>query len=327
MRTAFFLLLAILFSSCSNSIEPGRTIVISVASDYSDTPTASLLPNTLNDQAAFIECVRTLAHNVEFHIFRTESMRSFYSQNPIFSNTLQEETIYYLRDDNTLGRRKTNKFAFHSSNEGTVQKAWTIWDVSKLLAELETKENDFIILHYSGHGDINGNLAVGKTGDTIAKASANEILYFMSDDYLKGTKLIVLDSCYSGSFVTNSSLEDGMVFNDNRLECYSILESFRNSFKGSGSMESCYVLAASRDNQTSYDSYSFGNEAQRHFGFFSYHFLKALGYDYDSFKCIRKGSVTLYGLYNEVIKSMENSMRIKATPDVTKYKRDIILFN
>lgn len=327
MKLLSLITLSIALISCTNDIAGGRTIVISVASDYSECSAAGILPNTLNDQAAFIETIRSLSDKAEIHMFRCENMRSYYSTNPVFANELKDATVYFMKEDGTLGRRYTKKLEFKPYEGTTAEKDWSMWDVSEFLASIKTTKNDLLIFHYSGHGDIDGNLAAGMHSDKLVLVNKDEIFYFLSDDYRSGIKLAILDSCYSGSFVQNNSLHSGYVFHDSRLAGTSMFESFKKSFKRGEKIAQTYIFAAARSNQSSYDNYNFGAEEQRYFGFFSYHFLKAMGFDFSSFSITRRKPISIYGIYQELMRNMEKDMLVKATPEITLSKKDVILFS
>ena len=331
MKLLFIIAFVFLIVSCSPEIEIGRTILISVASDYSNMPAIGNLMNTLNDQAAIIEEFRTLDENIEIHMFRTESARSYYSTNPVFGNELESTKCYFLKEDGSVNQKTTMRIPFYPGEGETIEKEWTIYDVIALLANLDAKDEDLIIFHYSGHGDNDGSLVVGKIGDMFASIKVNEISYFMSDEYQKGTKLLLLDSCYSGSHVMDTNLESSNYFrksDDGEIyQLSSPFVSFFRSFSNNGKTPGrSFVLAASRMSQMSYDAYYFGDDIQRYFGFFTYHLLTALGYDWQSFAGRRKGRITLHNLYKDIWREMESEMLIKATPTVTLSAEDVVLF-
>ena len=332
LKKLLLALFALLIVSCSPSVELGRTILISVASDYSNTPEANNLLNTLNDQAAIIEEFRALDENIEIHMFRTESLRSYYSTNPIFGNELKSSKCYFLNEDGTSYQKTTMRIPFYPGEGDTIEKEWTIYDAISILANLDAKDEDLIIFHYSGHGDKDGSLVAGNAKAVLATAKTSEISYLMSDEYQKGTKLPLLDSCYSGSHVIDTNLESANAFknSDNGDEYYlsSPIISFTRSFYNHGKNPGrSFVLAASGSTQMSYDSYFFGDENQRYFGFFTYHLLSALGYDWQSYTGKRKGRITLHSLYKDIWMRMESEMLIKATPEVTLSAEDVILFD
>lgn len=316
-------LISITFISCSPDGNGGRTIVISVASDYSDTHLASPLFNTVNDQAAFIQQVYAMDEKAEVHMFRIENMRYIKSDNPVFGNPMESIYVHYMKSENEIGRSMTMKIPLLSSEESY----WDMNDVLFLLGNIRTEDEDILIFHYSGHGDKDGTLYAG---EDLMPIKRSEIEYLMSDEYRKGIKLMILDSCYSGTFIQDSSLTDGTLFSEDEpseLLLSSPFISLWNALSESGRKStSSYVLCSSHKAQVSYEGYSFGEKDQRYFGLFSYYLLKAMGYDFSSYRGKRRNTITLYGLYNDIWKDMDEDIIATETPRVTLSEFDAVIF-
>ena len=328
MKRAMLLILAIsILISCTQESTRGRTIVISVASDYSSFPAASNLYNTLNDQAAFLMQVMAMDENAEIHMFRTEGLRSYYSTAPVFESSLESIYSSFLADSGNVIRKKVDRIPFLPELGNTSEIDWTIYDVARLLASIETRKEDLLIFHYSGHGDVDGSLVHGEHDGELMKVKPAEIMHYLSDEYRQGIKLLILDSCYSGTFVGETEISSGITIDEDEYKLTSPLTSFLSSFSQEGSSSSFYALTASSASQLSYDSYNFGKEEEKHFGVFSYHLLSALGFDFKSMRGRRAKRITLYGLYKDIFDSFNKEMLVKETPRVTLNKEDIVLFD
>lgn len=136
-------------------------------------------------------------------------------------------------------------------------------------AEEEIKSSDIFILYYSGHGigsafdtenPNRGNLVTARPNDTDAyeTLAIQDVKDALQE--IKATKLMMVDACYSGHFVTEypSTKEMRIVL-------------------GSGYDPDLYYLTAASDVQLSFESNldGYGNH-----GYFTYYLLKALGWDH-----------------------------------------------
>ena len=336
MRRLFFLILsilsiAILLPSCDTGISAKRQIyLISVTSDYRDQPSGELNA-TNHDQYGLVRQLLTLDDTVSATLFL-----SFYGDRYILSNT---KSGYTAPDDYIT---KTALDVLPHKMQG-----WNSRDVLSTLEETAEKsgENDLIIFQCSGHGaEKTGEMilsfeAAGNSVKITDSISSSEILNVLSKT--KGLALLIMDSCYSGNYIKENVLADGNVFKtEDNKEYFTIVDYFEGMgraltiLKGNNTRvnQNVYVLSASTDGQTSWDSdpniYKIGTKSYEKFGGFTFYLLKALGYDPIEDKPHKKGCrITLYSLYEDIWNSMKGYHKREATPLVTLSPLDIILFN
>lgn len=125
--------------------------------------------------------------------------------------------------------------------------------------------NDLFILYYSGHGqDFSGNLVTAKptaSGPEYELLSPRELYEAISE--LPGTKLVLLDSCYSGQHITP--------YPDEFVSWFTPLDSYDGSL---------FFLTAANDKQKSYEAdFGTGENLHKH-GYFTFSFLEALGWEH-----------------------------------------------
>ena len=205
---------------------------------------------------------------------------------------------------------------------------WDTETVISTLWNLGTGNDDLVIFHYSGHGTESGALVI----DDDAYLELDELLYWMEG--IKGKKLLILDSCYSGLAIEDSAvLAGGESYSGGKLSSTSIITSAIASFglvfsgKLTG-LDDIWVLAACTGEQTSWDSWDTGESGQEDYGAFTYQVLKALGYDFGSSSPSRDGtgSITLYQLYSKIMDNIPSDLKTIATPQVKLSLMDLALF-
>lgn len=177
---------------------------------------------------------------------------------------------------------RTGGKTFLMLQEGTLHDATTINDVlypsvdhvTSKLTDIATTatENDLTIFYYSGHGEEDtGRLVLATTTGIINDEDWMEPLVLLNCiNGIKGKKLIILDSCYSGQFVEESDSSLSMVYSD-----YDYYAKYFSD--ASYELSDMYVLSASANNNLSYEINDDNVTNNHHHGEFSYALLKGLG--------------------------------------------------
>ncbi|MFA7591107.1 MAG: caspase family protein [Sphaerochaetaceae bacterium] len=224
-------LFIITFTSCELFIDPPiapeyHLLVISL--DYKNTSTINHLEGTIRDAKEFAKAIDEL----------TDQYRA---------------TLY------------THMLLQESSNADPLASDYpTIENIRTKLSEIKSlmKETDILIVYYAGHG-------VDGSGDLVVNPTAfpnNSAIYpidsFVADiKEIKGSKVLIMDSCYSGNSVTEyPDIEDNIV-------------QLRESYD-----PSLFVISASTKNQKSYELDSYTNHVH---GKFTYSLLEALGWNHN----------------------------------------------
>ena len=129
-------------------------------------------------------------------------------------------------------------------------------------------------------------------------------------------------------------MSDGEVFEDGNLVFSSfvsaLIPSLRISFGASpAGNDGIWVFSAAADDQLSFDSWDENRPKQDELGAFTYYLASALGYDMDMDRPVTPvgGEITFYGIYQEVKRTMASGLWIEATPQVTLYPLDLVLFS
>jgi len=223
--------------------------LLNIALDYHNTNVTSLY-GTLNDAK---EIEKALRENCE----KNEINYTSY-------NYYQEGTAY---DSLTI-----NDYKYPSKN-----------NINNALNNFanSSKENSINIIYYSGHSDSNGSWLLattdttdGRTFDESNNIDVNQLMrvdevYELLKD-VKGKKLIIIDSCYSGNYYTSSSysLEN---------EEITFTSAFNKLFtKDSNINDDTFILCATEKDNTSHEPmYEAG---MRLHGFFTKALLEGLGW-------------------------------------------------
>ena len=295
-KAAIIILTLIMLISCTTEPGQSRVIFISVAIDYSAVPGAGKLTTPPEDQRVLSEQIRTLA----------EASGEIY------------ESYLFLEKDGT-----------RSINGRTGD-----WDHSTILETidaLDTVSGDLIIFHFSGHGDEDGAIATDQ--DIRYTLKPRTLLEALGNK--DGSKCLFIDSCYSGAFIEDGyPMADGEVFENGNLVFSSfvsaLIPSLRISFGASPEgNDGIWVFSAATDDQLSFDSWDEGRPKQDELGAFTYYLASAIGYDMDMDRPVSPvgGEVTFYGIYQEVKQTMASGLWIEATPQVTLYPLDLVLFS
>ncbi len=246
-----FLLIIILFNSCELAQRDYdyEINLLNIALDYHNTNVTSLY-GTLNDAK---EIEKALRENCE----KNEINYTSY-------NYYQEGTAY---DSLTVN-------ASNYPSKTNINNAFSNFANS-------SKENSINIIYYSGHSDSYGSWLLATTdttdGDTFDESDNIDENQFMRVDEVyellkdvKGKKLIIVDSCYSGNYYTSSSysLEN---------EEITFTSAFNKLFtKDSKINDDTFILCATEKDNTSHEPmYEVG---MRLHGFFTKALLEGLGW-------------------------------------------------
>ena len=295
-KAAIIILTLIAIISCTSSPVQSRVIFISVAIDYSAVHGAGKLTTPPEDQRVLSEQIRTLAEA---------------------SGEVYESYLFLEKDGTRTVNGRTDD--------------WNQNNILETIADLDTVSGDLIIFHFSGHGDEDGAIATDQS-----------ILYTLNPQTLlgalgekDGNKCLFIDSCYSGAFIEDGyPMSDGEVFEDGNLVFSSfvsaLIPSLRISFGASpAGNDGIWVFSAAADDQLSFDSWDENRPKQDELGAFTYYLASALGYDMDMDRPVTPvgGEITFYGIYQEVKRTMASGLWIEATPQVTLYPLDLVLFS
>lgn len=135
-----------------------------------------------------------------------------------------------------------------------------------------TQKDDLILFTYSGHGNDDGAIALGATSySDEALSPVQEILDYFVDNDIKGRKLIILDTCFSGLSLPDNPGSSNTVLGSSIDEWYA-----KYWDKTSYDLTDLFVLTAS-GNTESYED----NIMDDHWhGLFTKGLLKALGWSH-----------------------------------------------
>ncbi len=257
------LTLSLLLTSCELMTEEVKPTVklVTVALDYEKSYIGHL-PNTIHDQTDITSQIKLLCDKSGYK-FETYTLTETYN-----------EFIY-------------NGSIIHD-NDGYTPSQTLKHEIDKLFTETlpsNSKAEDITIFFYSGHGDSDGTMLVGleKTIDFekpdkdqvelifngIVKNNNNRFTIAQLHDHitpLKGKKLIILDSCFSGKVVENTA---------NAIAPNELLEKgFEKLFSQEkiDNRNTWYITAASSE-EKSEEVESVGH------GIFTYYLLQGLGFD------------------------------------------------
>ncbi len=325
------MLAALLFPSCS----PDKTLtdrdiyLISVSDDFYDsTGHYNALDNTINDQAALISQIGTL-ENVHTYAFISHKGRRYVTtpdKTPVFKPA--DSKCNLLKSESPVDEA-FDHFEYEPSSAET--KAWTMDDVLDTVGNLHTGEDDIIIFTYSGHGEEKtGALLTNCRGkdnyDTTNKEAVIEAFSSIS-----GKKLFFLDSCYSGNFISESTLNtlDTFTTDEDEYEGEDYITAIKCSTltKTTDTTPSLWIMAASGRRQKANDSGDGTDSSiQDHYGAFTYYLLKALGYNMDRNESEKRtSSLTFYSIYSYIMASFPSSEITSQTPRTSLKRLDVKL--
>lgn len=181
---------------------------------------------------------------------------------------------------------------------------------SRILEELDrfgkmVEQDGLFILSFSGHGYDDGSLVTApdnRDGRIFAESGEVDRRTLLQTETVLDrlgrmgcTTLLIVDSCYCGAFVLESSTSVSLTDNDRYLQ-----EAFRRYFSSESSPPTVFVLAATGADNTSKEP---AGEDNPH-GYFTAALLEGLGWDGESHTAVppagRRGMVTLDDLYGYI---------------------------
>ena len=285
----------LLFQSCELFLSEkplGSIHAIYVALNYHGTD-VNYLEGTLNDATELNQCLASLSSR---------------HHRPYTAYPLLQKGGSLLDD---------SKFRFiyaydDSSLEASIPTKNNVLNQIEALIPVLT-ENDLTIFSYSGHGIEGGSLVLASpdfSNPTIYdsdKHLKNEVLLSVTElltalSKLPGKQLLILDSCYCGSFVEDSGSSVSLI---ERIEFLD--EAFSTYFSSAQYNPSLFVLAATTVDNTSKEQ---SNTADNH-GFFTKALLDGLGWDhvsntlFGSSPAMKKGVLTTDSLYAYILEHQE----------------------
>lgn len=108
----------------------------------------------------------------------------------------------------------------------------------------DATENDVILFYYSGHGETGSGSLCGYDGQTVSPQALRAAL-----DKIPGTKIILLDSCFSGYLIGRSAVQIAQERAKADLEQF--VSAFSKAKKGRSLGNSYFILTASSLYETS----------------------------------------------------------------------------
>ena len=240
-------LVCLLFTFTSCELFYGETkrdiYLLSVGLSYDGIDNVRKLKGTLPDQKGIREELKVL----------TEKDGSTFHE------------IALIEDKKTITYETNMSFTLPSTDEKEMKT--NIVSAITYMSE-KVKENDIFIFYYAGHGNKKGELIFYATsGATDNSLTVNEEWQFtptqllsLISNNIKGNKLLILDSCYSGNFIEDEVKES------------SFASAYRDIIKSyEKRSENLWIMAAAQKYQKSW-------EENKH-GLFTAALLNSLGYD------------------------------------------------
>lgn len=353
-----------LFPSCSPLFpeEDNKIYVISVADNFSN-PKANTgdskpyLKNVLNDQAAFISQMQKY-DNVEIKAYIVDALDKS-SQNGGEGRYISTHPEFYAVNKSKAevspnsSTFSTFRYRIPKREDSNTKKfSWGWDDVIKDIQNLEVDDKDIVIFSYSGHGWSNTNekhakgdlvLSIVNSAqgqyDTLSLKRLKAVL-----DSINGNKIVLLDSCFSGTFLDWCEPSEGIagtdVFRDGATRYlegtgFAATVYFPLPPKKNETNKIWAISATTRD-QVSFDAspYSADGSIQSHFGCLSYYLLEALGYNFvdNEARDVNK-RVSFLDIYDhvrsnlkeEVQKGIANGRDVGQTPQATMNLFDILI--
>ncbi len=180
----------------------------------------------------------------------------------------QTVTTYLMVQDTTAHDTTTINDSAYPSKENLYSRLDTI--------AASATENDLTILSYSGHGvELTGELVLALT-DTSGAIDLNTMLLEQNDlltrvAAIPGRKLLLIDSCYSGTFISDSASSLSLVYDNG-------IDDWYDQYYSSDSYEVPKIMILTASAHT--DSYEQTIDGRTH-GVFSNTLLAGLGWEHD----------------------------------------------
>lgn len=257
---------------------------ISLALNYKETG-AKELNATISDQKSVFDEIKFLSYSssspFSYYLITEDGKNLKVNDNGIITN----EILDFTQSSHLIKEILLSKLSNYSSR---------------------MDENDLLIFHYSGHGDNDGGLVYHIKNNSYKdyKISTNDITSSIKGN--KGTKLLFLDSCYSGAFYDDIANE----YDKN---------SIKDLFEEAQTRRNIYALTAASSNEEAWEEYGFGRLTRI--------FLETLGYNTNTLTPGKKFK-TLW--YSDLITQIQKNINInystkKQSPQGNEIK-DFILF-
>ncbi|MDD3457422.1 caspase family protein [Sphaerochaeta sp.] len=253
MRKLILLLLSIVLILASCELftdEPavGDVYAIMVGLDYKNNADQDNLKGTLNDVD-------------ELHIVFGKMAEK--TDSDYFGYTFRQEGLAYTSAVNhSIGTNTVNSYPSMANIEHAINALINVTD-----------DNDLILFTYSGHGGEDGSIALAKT------SASDESYFYQPQNVLdlfttvKGRKLIILDTCFSGLSLPDNPGSSNTVLGSSIDEWYA--KYWENS---TYVLPDMYVLTASADTLSYEIDLDPSISADHRHGLFTAGLLKALGW-------------------------------------------------
>ncbi len=324
MLVVLLISLLILFPSCSpDGALSNEIYLISVADDFTGSSNSNnILKSVNNDQAAIVMQISTFRSSSSVHIyaFAAQDGNRYFSTHPSYT------PVDSSGNEVEASSGEFKRFLFNGKS--AEKTAWNMEDVLDTVGTLTPREDDIVIFTYSGHGAENGALLTNADKTNYKSTNVADIKEKFSS--IPGRKIFILDSCYSGQFITQNSLDSTDTFSGDE-ENYTgedIIEAIKNNSlsKKSEDYPSIWIMTAATKGQKASDSLSTGEPFQRHYGAFSYYFLSAIGYDMDNnVSKKRSEELTFYSIYSYIREQFPLSELSIQTPQASLKRLDVRL--
>jgi len=199
----------------------------------------------------------------------------------------------------------------HTIGSKSVNSYPSLSNLKEAIAALKdiTQKDDLILFTYSGHGNDDGTIALGSSSYSDAALSpVQEILDSFVDNDIKGRKLIILDTCYSGVSLPDSPGSSNTVLGSSIDDWYA--KYWENS---TYVLPDMYVLTASADTLSYEIDLDPSISADHRHGLFTAGLLKALGWGHphpnpDTLQippAAKESVLTVDSLYSYILNSIE----------------------
>lgn len=333
MRKAMFLMaLAILMVSCSpESINDKRDIyLVTVADDfYGYNGSDRKLGNVITDQAAIFMEFQTLGE-IHAMCYISQDGKRYTSSSPRYIPLDSDGNELESPEDLSFRRFQ------YEPKPGESESGWTMEDVMEYMGSIEADKKDLIIFTYSGHGE-NGSGSLMTNASPTSKEwdaiSPEDLLDRLST--LGGKKLVVLDSCFSGTFIPSSIFSSSDKFASGETEDRwigidypgAILSSYKGREEDYYARDDIWVLSATGNAEEASDSLE-NDEGpfQGCYGAYTFYFLKALGYDMERNVPSRKEErISVFSIYSFIRASFPDYETQIQTPRVSMKGLDLVL--
>lgn len=320
------------FTSCELVYDqsPGRLILIGVGLDYMDINGEgnNPLPNPTNDIREVAFALSSLSSRSSKEFLFIPMIQQHGLSTPIPDHNYPNETninmlFNELIDGDNISAKVydgafNNTYTLTSGYEtfGSVYSPTLIDPINK---------NDIVIFYFSGHGqDYNGDLRLPKLKDEQDRESYSLDTLFSSVDNFESTSLVILDSCYSGTLIQESSSSINTVTTSFVDRFPSLYKKFFSN--NGGIAEPFSILASAKSDQLSWPT-----ESSLHINsLFTYNFLKSLGYVIDTeigtmsddIPAKNKGKIDIDSIYKYI-----NGNISRQQPVISGGRNSLVLFD